>query len=76
MTTDRTGFSPNHRSSFLRDDGTEVDVAMRIDCEGHPLPWYVVDHVATLPDTGAIVELTDEEIDRLNEEVEDDPPRK
>ncbi len=69
MTTDAVGFSPNHRSSFVRDDGTLVDVAMRINCEGYPLPYYVVDHVATLPGSATTVELTEAETDRLDEEV-------
>jgi len=68
-------FSPNHRSSFVRADGTEIEVAMTIDCEGHPLPWYMTDHVATLAD-GTIVELTEAEIEQLDEQLADSPPER
>lgn len=67
-------FSPNHSLDFVRDDGTTVAVSAEVRCEGHPLPYYVVDHVATLPDSDTVVELTETEIERLDAEVADSPP--
>ncbi len=66
--------SDTHHVSFVRDDGTSVDVAASVQCEGYPLPWYVVDHVATLPDSDTVVVLTDAEIERLDEQVAENPP--
>jgi len=68
------GFSPNHELDFVRDDGTTVTVAAEVRCEGYPLPYYVVDHVAAMPGTGTVVELTDAEIERLDGAVADSPP--
>lgn len=63
-----------HHVDFVRDDGTTVEVVATVRCEGYPLPWYVVDHVATLPETDVVVALTDAEVERLDEQVAENPP--
>jgi hypothetical protein len=69
-----SGFAPNHDLDFIRDDGTTVAVSAEIRCEGYPLPYYVVDHVATLPGTDSVVHLTEAEIERLDADVAESPP--
>lgn len=64
----------NHHVDFVRDDGTTVEVAVVARCEGYRLPWYVESHVATLPGTGTVVELTDDEVERLDDQVGENPP--
>ena len=66
-------FTPNHDVGFVRDDGTHVEVAMVVRCEGYPLPYYVEDHVAKL-DNGNVVDLTEAEVERLDIELADNPP--
>lgn len=66
--------SDKHHVDFVRDDGTPVDIAATVRCEGYRLPWYVEDHVATLPGTDTVVVLTDAEIERLDEQVAENPP--
>lgn len=68
ITEKTTTFSPNHWTDFTRDDGTVVEIAAKLNCEGRGLGYYVTDCVATLPD-GTTVELTESEFDRFNEHV-------
>lgn len=53
---------------FTRDDGTVVEIAASLTCEGRGFGYYPTDYTATLPD-GTEVELTESEFDRFSEHV-------